>query len=94
VKSARRPRAGGGRKFTYVIVHGAWAGAWEWKEIGQMLLTDGHTVYRPTLTGQGERVHLANPDINLTTHITDVVNTILWRICTRSCSWATAMAAP
>jgi pimeloyl-ACP methyl ester carboxylesterase len=59
-------------------VHGAWAGAWEWKRVGQLLQADGHTVYRPTLTGQGERVHLANPDIDLDTHITDVVNVILF----------------
>ncbi len=33
---------------------------------------------RPSLTGLGERVHLASPDIGLTTHIDDVVNAILW----------------
>jgi pimeloyl-ACP methyl ester carboxylesterase len=65
-------------KYTYVLVHGAWAGAWEWKRVGELLQADGHTVYRPTLTGQGERVHLANPDIDLDTHITDVVNVILF----------------
>jgi pimeloyl-ACP methyl ester carboxylesterase len=65
-------------RYTYVLVHGAWAGAWEWKRVGELLLADGHTVYRPTLTGQGERVHLANQDINLDTHITDVVNVILF----------------
>jgi pimeloyl-ACP methyl ester carboxylesterase len=43
-----------------------------------LLQADGHTVYRPTLTGQGERVHLANPDINLETHINDIVNVILF----------------
>jgi pimeloyl-ACP methyl ester carboxylesterase len=66
------------RKFTYVIVHGAWGGGWAFKEVERLLRADGHTVYRPTLTGQGEKVHLANPDINLTTHITDIVNVILW----------------
>src|SRR4051812_38452824 len=65
-------------KPTYVLVHGAWAGAWEWKRVGQLLQADGYTVYRPTLTGQGERVHLANPDIDLDTHIADVVNVILF----------------
>lgn len=30
----------------------------------------------PTLTGLGERIHLANTEINLTTHITDIVNVI------------------
>ena len=62
--------------YTYVIIHGAWGGAWDWKDIDHRLRADGHDVYRPTLTGQGERVHLATPDIDLTTHITDVVNVI------------------
>jgi pimeloyl-ACP methyl ester carboxylesterase len=59
-------------------VHGAWAGGWEWKRVGELLRADGYTVYRPTLTGQGERVHLANENIDLNIHITDVVNTILF----------------
>jgi pimeloyl-ACP methyl ester carboxylesterase len=62
--------------YTYVIVPGAWAGAWEWKRVGQLLQADGHDVHRTTLTGLGERVHLANADIDLDTHITDVVNTL------------------
>jgi len=65
-------------KFTYVIVHGAWGGGFAFKEVDNLLSADGHKVYRPTLTGQGERVHLASPDIDLTTHITDIVNVILW----------------
>ena len=64
------------KKLTYVIVHGAFSGGWDWKEVGEILTARGHTVYRPTLTGLGERVHLAGPEINLTTHITDVVNVI------------------
>jgi pimeloyl-ACP methyl ester carboxylesterase len=68
-------------KFTYVIVHGAWGGGWAFKEVERLLRADGHTVYRPTLTGQGEKNHLAgllttNIDLNL--HITDVVNAIEW----------------
>ncbi|MBN1764881.1 MAG: alpha/beta hydrolase [Sedimentisphaerales bacterium] len=37
-----------------------------------------HKVYRPTLAGLGEKVHLANLDVGLDTHVTDVVNTILF----------------
>ena len=43
-----------------------------------MLTAAGNKVYRPSLTGQGERVHLATPEIGLSTHIQDVVNTILF----------------
>ena len=64
--------------YTYVIVHGATAGGWEWKAVGALLVAEGHTVYRPTLTGLGERGHLASSTVSLATHIDDVVNTILW----------------
>ena len=66
------------QKFTCVIVHGAWGGGWDWKHVDQLLTADGHKVYRPTLTGQGERSHLASTNIDLDTHIQDIVNVILW----------------
>lgn len=65
-------------KPTIVIVHGAWGGAWAFKKVEAMLRDKGFQVYRPQLTGQGDRVHLARPDIGLNTHIDDVVNTILY----------------
>lgn len=65
-------------KNIYVLVHGAWAGGWEWKKLGEALRKDGQEVYRPTLTGQGERVHLATPNVDLNMHIQDIVNLILW----------------
>jgi pimeloyl-ACP methyl ester carboxylesterase len=61
---------------TYVIVHGAWGGAWDWKTVDSMLTASGNHVYRATLTGLGERVHLATPATDLSTHITDVENLI------------------
>jgi len=65
-------------KLTFVIVHGAWAGGWEHKKLAEALQADGHTVYRVTLTGQGDRSHLASPDVDLSLHIQDVVNFIEW----------------
>jgi pimeloyl-ACP methyl ester carboxylesterase len=65
-------------KYTFVLVHGATAGGWEWKSTGKFLTDDGHTVYRATLTGLGEREHLNGPNIDLQTHIDDVVNLILY----------------
>lgn len=65
-------------RHTYVIVHGAWGGGWDWRAVDSLLTLQGHRVLRVTLTGLGERVHLASPSIGLTTHIDDVVNTILW----------------
>ncbi len=62
----------------YVIVHGAWGGGWSFKKIDQLLTENGNIVYRPTLTGQGEKVHLASKEINLKTHFNDIINTILF----------------
>jgi pimeloyl-ACP methyl ester carboxylesterase len=67
-----------GQKFTYVIVHGAWGGGWDWKHVDDLLTADGHEVYRPTLTGQGEHSNLSSTNIDLDTHIQDIVNVILW----------------
>ena len=61
---------------TYVLVGGGWLGGWCWRPIVGQLRTDEHDAYPVTLTGLGERVHLASPEINLDTHITDVVNLI------------------
>jgi pimeloyl-ACP methyl ester carboxylesterase len=58
---------------TIVIVHGAWGGGWQFHKVEPLLEARGHTVYRPTLTGLGERVHLANAGVGLTTHIEDIV---------------------
>lgn len=65
-------------KPTIVIVHGAWGGAWAFRKVDAELREKGYNVYRPQLTGLGERVHLARPDIGLGTHIEDVVNMILF----------------
>lgn len=59
-----------------LIVHGAWGGAWQFTRIEPFLQAQGYDVRRVTLTGLGERSHLASPDIGLETHIEDVVNTI------------------
>ena len=56
---------------TYVLVHGAWHGGWCWRFV-RPLLKD--PVFAPSLTGLGERKHLARPDIDLDTHIEDVVS--------------------
>jgi pimeloyl-ACP methyl ester carboxylesterase len=55
-----------------VLVHGAWHGGWCWKKLAPLLRAHGHQVYTPTLTGLGERRHLASPQVNLSTHIQDV----------------------
>jgi hypothetical protein len=64
---------------TFVLVYGAWRGAWCWRRVARLLTQSGHEVFTPTLTGVGERSHLMTPDINLDTHILDVVNVMKWQ---------------
>ena len=63
---------------TYVLVHGAWGGAHGFRRVRTALRAEGHEVFTPSLTGIGERVHLVSPQVGLTTHVTDVVNTVLY----------------
>jgi pimeloyl-ACP methyl ester carboxylesterase len=60
----------------YVLVGGAWLGAWCWQPVARRLRDAGQDAYPVTLTGLGERVHLASPQVDLNTHITDVVNVV------------------
>lgn len=57
-----------------VLVPGACLGGWAWRAVAADLRARGHEVHPVTLTGLGERVHLARPDVDLETHIADVVN--------------------
>lgn len=57
---------------TFVLVHGAWHGAWCWDRVRGLLERRGHAVLTPTLTGLGERAHLLTPQVGLPTHIDDV----------------------
>jgi ribulose-5-phosphate 4-epimerase/fuculose-1-phosphate aldolase/pimeloyl-ACP methyl ester carboxylesterase len=61
---------------TYVLVHGAWGGSYGWRLVRPLLQQAGHAVFTPSLTGLGERAHLATPEVNLSTHVQDVYNTI------------------
>jgi Alpha/beta hydrolase family len=63
---------------TFVLIHGAWVGGWYWRRVSDLLEKKGHKVFSPTLTGLGERSHLLSKDINLDTHVTDIVNVIKW----------------
>jgi pimeloyl-ACP methyl ester carboxylesterase len=58
---------------TFVLVHGAFGGGWEWKKLAALLAADGHEVLAPTLTGLADRAHLATPDLGLEAHVQDIV---------------------
>lgn len=63
---------------TFVLVHGAFHGGWCWRDVTTRLRDGGHDVHAPTLTGLGERSHLAGASIDLATHIQDVANLLEW----------------
>ncbi|HUZ73978.1 MAG TPA: alpha/beta hydrolase [Stellaceae bacterium] len=62
----------------FVLVHGAWHGGWCWRRVADRLTARNHRVFTPTLTGLGERSHLLSADVNLSTHVTDIVNVLRW----------------
>lgn len=63
---------------TFVFVSGAFCGGWIWRRVTDRLEQGGHKVFAPSLTGLAERSHLLSKDVNLDTHIADVVNLIKW----------------
>ena len=63
---------------TFVLVHGAWGGAHGFRHVRRLLQAQGHQVFTPSLTGIGERVHLASPLVNLSTHVRDVCHQVLY----------------
>jgi pimeloyl-ACP methyl ester carboxylesterase len=63
---------------TFLLIHGSFVGGWCWRRVSDPLEKQGHKVFCPTLTGLGERSHLLSKDINLDTHITDIVNVAKW----------------
>jgi pimeloyl-ACP methyl ester carboxylesterase len=70
------PRAAVPPRRPIVLVHGAWHGGWCWREVAAALRAAGHAVFAPTLTGMGERAHLAVPEVSLATHAEDVAGLI------------------
>ena len=61
---------------TFLVCHGAWSAGWAWKKMHPLMQAAGHRLVAPSYTGLGERVHLANPSIDLETHIEDMLNVI------------------
>lgn len=63
---------------TVVIVHGAGSGGWLWRRVRRMLEAAGVEALTPTLTGAGERAHLATPQVDLSTHVADVLGVLTY----------------
>ncbi|MBZ4016829.1 alpha/beta fold hydrolase [Streptomyces purpurogeneiscleroticus] len=57
----------------FVLVSGSYTGGWVWWEVAARLRESGAEVHPATLTGMGDRRHLAGPGTDLETHVEDVV---------------------
>lgn len=57
----------------YVLVHGAWCGAWSYDRLASDLRASGHVVVVADLAGLGNRTDELHPGITLSTHVDDVV---------------------
>ncbi|KAA0263044.1 MAG: alpha/beta fold hydrolase, partial [Chloroflexi bacterium] len=58
---------------TFILIHGMWHGGWCWERLTPLLRDAGHIVYPPTLAGLAERADRQNGDIDLNTHIQEIV---------------------
>lgn len=63
----------------FLFVAGAWLGGWCWRDVATCLRSVGHEVITVTLTGLGERAHLLNPQLGLSTHVEDVAGLFHYR---------------
>jgi hypothetical protein len=59
---------------TFVLVHGAWSGAYAFRHVRRLLHDQGHDAFTPSLTGIGERRHRTSPLV----HVQDVVDLALY----------------
>jgi pimeloyl-ACP methyl ester carboxylesterase len=66
-------RQRGARMAIFLVAHGGWQAGWAWKKMRPLMAARGHELFTPTYTGLGERAHLANRDVDLETHIADIL---------------------
>ncbi|WP_198553856.1 alpha/beta fold hydrolase [Tenacibaculum sp. Bg11-29] len=63
------------KKETYVLVHAAWLGAWQWESIVKTLKENGHTVLTPDLPGHG--INKTSPvDITMDDYVETLIDIV------------------
>lgn len=60
------------RNANIVLIHGSWLGGWCWQDIEPALRAAGFRVHTPTMSGAGEKRHLAHPHIALQNWVDDI----------------------
>lgn len=63
---------------TFLVAHGAWTAGWGWKKMHPLIRAAGHRLVTPTLTGLGERAHLADPGVDLDLHVQDLLGVLTY----------------
>jgi pimeloyl-ACP methyl ester carboxylesterase len=63
---------------TFLVAHGSWSAGWAWKKMHPLMAARGHRLVTPTYTGIGALAHLAHKDINLDTHIEDMLRVLFY----------------
>lgn len=59
---------------TFILIHGMWHGGWCWERLTPLLRDTGHQVHAPTLAGLAERANMRGNDIDLNTHVQDIID--------------------
>ncbi|MFD8999013.1 alpha/beta fold hydrolase [Streptomyces abikoensis] len=62
----------------FVLVAGGWLGGWAWRDVATELERAGHRAVPVTLTGLGDRAHLATAGTGVGTHVQDVLNVLAY----------------
>jgi len=60
----------------FVLVPGAWLGAWAWDEVAAALRADGQAVYPVTLSGLAERAGTDAVAVGQAQHVADIVSVV------------------
>src|SRR5690242_10753298 len=63
---------------TFLVAHGSWSAGWAWKKMHPLMAARGHRLVTPTYTGIGALSHLAHREINLDTHIEDMLRVLFY----------------
>ncbi len=60
-------------KATYVLVHSAWLGGWQWGNVAEVLKQNGHEVFSPNLPGHGDD-HTPSELITMESYVNTIIN--------------------
>jgi pimeloyl-ACP methyl ester carboxylesterase len=63
-----------GKQMTFVLVHGAFQGAWTWHRVVPYIREVGYLVVTPTLAGLGDRSNTLDKTVSLDTHVNEVAD--------------------